>query len=81
MSAYELTPTERMILQNYNQQAVNAKAKLYDLQESLNRTRAEMEAAIQMFSGTLAFLATSHDMPGATLTADFARLVPDAKGA
>lgn len=64
---YELTEGERTILQSLNAQALAAKAKLHDAQ-------TELHAAQQMFSGALAFLATSRGMPGATLSPDFARL-------
>ena len=74
---YELSTKERAVLQSLNMAALDAKARMFDLQSQLDQARSELLALQQKFSGAFAVLAEAHGMSAASaqLSPDFARIM------
>jgi len=72
---YELQPGERAILQALNMNALNAKARIYDLQVELEQVRAQLTGAQQAFSGAITVMASAHGMGVASVTPEMDKLV------
>lgn len=57
-----------------NLQALNAKAKLFDLAQQTEQSRAELQTSMDAFQGALMLMAAAHGMPLVRITPDFARI-------
>ena len=75
-AGYELSPAERGVMQSINLSALNAKARIYDLQAQLEQARADLAASQNAFTGAVALLGNSHGISNATISQDFSRIVP-----
>jgi hypothetical protein len=58
----KLNPDEQRLLMNCNTVAINAKARIYDLQANLEVARGQLKEAQDTFNGALAGVARSRDI-------------------
>ena len=72
----KLNEDERRLLMNCNTLAINAKARIYDLQASLEIGRGQLKEAVDTFNGALAGVARSRDIrENVGVAEDFSALV------
>ena len=72
----KLNEDERRLLMNCNTLAINAKARIYDLQAGLEMARGQLKEAMDTFNGALAGVARSRDIKeNVGVAEDFAALV------
>lgn len=67
---YELLPAERQVLINLQQNAVQRKLTVYELNMQLEQAQLERDRAQALFSGALAMLSNSHGMPEAEINTE-----------
>jgi hypothetical protein len=75
-SGYTLAPGEQMGFQAMNQQVMNAKLIVYNLNAALEKALKDVERAEAQFGGALSFLANAHGMSQCQITPDFSRIAP-----
>jgi hypothetical protein len=75
-TGYTLTPGEQMGFHSMNQQVVNAKLVVYNLNAALEVALKNVAAAEAQFGGALGFLGNSHGMSACQIAPDFARIAP-----
>ena len=60
LDSYDLAPKEKELMERLNMTALNAKARIYDLQVELENARTQLSSAQQAFAGALTQLGNSH---------------------
>jgi hypothetical protein len=73
---YTLTPGERNVFASINQQILQAKLSVYNLNATLEKQLKEVERLEAQFGGALMLIANSHGMSQAQITPDFTRIDP-----
>lgn len=71
----QLTEAEAAMLASINQNALNVKARLYDIQRQREQAERELEALQRHFDAAIASLGASHEIANATVTPDFRHLI------
>jgi hypothetical protein len=73
---YTLTPGERNVFASMNQQILQSKIGVYNLNAALEKQLKEVERLEAQFGGALMLIANSHGMSQAQITPDFTRIDP-----
>jgi hypothetical protein len=73
---YVLTHGEQNVFASMNQQILQAKIGVYNLNAALEKQLKEVDRLESQFGGALALLANSHGMSQAQITPDFTRIDP-----
>jgi hypothetical protein len=79
-SGYTLTDGERMGFHAMNQQILNAKLVVYNLNAALEQALKEVARVDAQFSGVLGFLGNAHGMSQVQISPDFSRIAPPKEG-
>jgi hypothetical protein len=74
-AVHELNEQESAMLQGINQQALQVKAQLFDLDRQREALSAQLDQAQRHFNGAVASLGASHGIDNAIVTPDFKRII------
>ena len=73
---YTLEPGERAVLQAYYSAFTSAKARIFDLQVTLEQAQEDLRRTQHAYNGAVGLLASSHGIANGGVTPDFARIIP-----
>jgi hypothetical protein len=75
MKEYQLEPGEREAMHSLNLAALNAKARIFDLQVQLEQARGDLAQAQHRFNGALMAIAARNGMTSVQIAAaDFSKV-------